>query len=238
MEIYPAIDILGGRAVRLLQGDYAKTTVFDEDPVAVAQHFRALGAAFIHVVDLDGARTGETVNRALIGRLAGLNGLRIEVGGGIRTLEAAEQYLEAGVSRVILGTAAAEDPELTGALSARFGDRIAVGIDIADGHVKVRGWLGASPLTAGEMCRRLLDMGIGQAIVTDISRDGAMKGPNTALYARLCCDYPGLFIVASGGVSGHDDLKALRETGVRAAIVGRACYTGAVDLKRALEENR
>ena len=237
MIIFPAIDLYGGKAVRLLRGAYEEMTVYSEDPPAVARDFAAAGAEYAHLVDLEGARDGTTPNFSLVARIAAESGLKVEVGGGIRSGETAERYLSAGVFRVILGTAAAEDPALLERLAARFPGRIAVGVDIKDGFVAVRGWREASALTAEELLLRRRDAGISDVIVTDISRDGAMRGSNTALYEKMTRAFPEIGFVASGGVSSHEDLAALRLAGCRGAIVGKAYYTGAVDLARAIREN-
>ncbi len=238
MDIFPAIDLLGGRAVRLLKGDYGRATEYSADPEAVARTFRENGAGYLHVVDLDGARAGGPVHLPLISSIVASSGLKVEVGGGIRSADTAAQLLDAGAWRVILGTAAVEQPGLAEDLAARYGDRIAVGLDARDGRVAVRGWLKDTELSIGDMCEKVLSWGITGVIVTDISRDGAMKGPNMGMYADLVKTYPQLRVTASGGVRGHGDLLALRDSGVSAAIVGRAYYDGAVDIKRAVEECR
>lgn len=237
MIIFPAIDLYEGKAVRLLRGSYEEMTVYSGDPLSVARDFAAAGAKYAHLVDLEGARDGTTPNLPLITRIAAESGLRIEVGGGIRSRETAERYLSAGVWRVILGTAAAEDPELLSELAERFPGRVAVGVDIKDGFAAVRGWREASGLTAEALLARLKGAGIADVILTDISRDGAMRGSNTALYERMTRAFPEIGFVASGGVSSHEDLAALRLAGCRGAIVGKAYYTGAVDLTRAIREN-
>ena len=237
MIIFPAIDLYEGKAVRLLRGSYEEMTVYSGDPLSVARDFAAAGAEYAHIVDLEGARDGTTPNLSLITRIAAESGLKIEVGGGIRSRETAERYLSAGVFRVILGTAAAEDPALLAGLAARFPGRVAVGADIRDGFVAVRGWREDSGLTAEELIARIRDAGITDVILTDISRDGAMRGSNTALYERMARAFPEIGFVASGGVSSCEDLAALRAAGCRGAIVGKAYYKGAVDLARAIREN-
>ena len=236
MLIFPAIDLYDGKAVRLLHGDYEKLTVYSDDPVSVAKDFVLAGAEVAHLVDLEGARDGGTPHLPLITRIVAESGLRVEVGGGIRTEEVAERYLSAGVWRVILGTAAVEHPELPVRLAARFPGRIAVGVDIKDGFPAVRGWKETSVLTVEELLSRLRDSGITDVILTDISRDGAMQGSNTALYERMTRAFPEIGFVASGGVSSYGDLFALRKAGCRGAILGKAYYTGAVDLARAIRE--
>ena len=233
MKLFPAIDIYGGKAVRLLHGDYAKMTIYNENPLLVAEDFIACGAKNIHIVDLEGAKTGETPNLALISKITKC-GLFAEVGGGIRSEEVAARYLDAGVGRVILGTAAVTHPELLEKLVARFGEKIAVSVDVKDGYAAIRGWQEQSQLTCDALCKRLEDTGVATVICTDISRDGAMRGTNRALYADLGKRYRMNFI-ASGGVSSMEDVIALRDRDVYGAIIGKAYYTGAIDLKKAIE---
>lgn len=236
MELFPAIDLFGGRAVRLLHGDYAQMTVYRDDPMEAARDFIACGARHIHLVDLEGARTGETPNLRLIARIAAC-GLEAQVGGGVRSAEVAARYLDAGVQRVILGTAAVTDPALLDRLIARYGERIAVSVDLRDGYAAIRGWQEKSALTCDALCTRLQDAGVRTVICTDVSRDGAMRGVNRALYADLTRRYAMNFI-ASGGVSSLEDVTALRDDGVYGAIIGKAYYTGAIDLKAAIEVTR
>lgn len=233
MEIFPAIDLFGGKAVRLVHGDYAQMTVYNDNPLSVAEDFIRCGAKNIHIVDLEGAKDGTTPNLELIKRIVAC-GLFAEVGGGIRSEEIAGRYLDAGVSRVILGTAAVTNPELLERLVARFGERIAVSVDIRDGYAAIRGWQEKSALTCDALCQRLQDTGVKTVICTDISRDGAMRGANRQLYADLTRRYAMDFI-ASGGVSAMEDVIALRDSGVYGAIIGKAYYTGAIDLKKAIE---
>ena len=233
MQIFPAIDIFGGKAVRLLHGDYANMTVYSDNPILIAQDFIACGAKNIHIVDLEGAKTGETPNLALISKIAAC-GLFAEVGGGIRSEDVAARYLDAGVGRVILGTAAVTDPALLERLVARFGGKIAVSVDVKDGYAAIRGWQENSSLTCDALCQRLQDTGVKTVICTDISRDGAMRGTNRQLYADLSARYAMNFI-ASGGVSSMEDVIALRDMGVYGVIIGKAYYTGAIDLKKAIE---
>jgi len=234
MELYPAIDLYGGKAVRLVHGDYAQMTVYNENPLSVAADFIACGARNIHIVDLEGAKDGATPNLELISKIAAC-GLFAEVGGGIRSEEVAKRYLDAGVSRVILGTAAVTDPKLLERLVARFGEKIAVSADIRDGYAAIRGWQEKSALTCDALCKRLEDMGVKTVVCTDISRDGAMRGTNRQLYSDLSARYAMNFI-ASGGVSSLDDVIALRDAGVYGAIIGKAYYTGAIDLRKAVKE--
>lgn len=236
MILFPAIDIYDGKAVRLVHGDYARMTVYHEDPLAVARDFIACGAAHVHIVDLEGARTGGTPNLGLIARIASC-GLFAEVGGGIRSEDAARRVLDAGVQRVILGTAAVTDPRLLERLVKAYGEKIAVSVDVKDGCAAIRGWTEASSLTCDALCRRLQETGVSTVICTDISRDGAMRGANRALYADLSRRYAMNFI-ASGGVSSLEDVTALRDLGVYGAIIGKAYYTGAINLRRAIEVTR
>ena len=237
MILFPAIDLVGGRAVRLLHGDYEKMTVYSDDPAAVARGFAGCGAEYVHLVDLEGARDGTTPNLAVVERIARESGLKAEIGGGIRSAETAERYLSAGVWRIILGTAAVEDPALLETLAGRWGDRVAVGVDVRGDRVAVRGWLKDGGVTLDGLCRRIAELGLTGVIVTDIARDGALEGCNTGLYRRLSAGFPQLRITASGGVSSHEDLAALRGAGLWGAIIGKALYTGAVDLTRAVKEN-
>ena len=236
MILFPAIDIYGGKAVRLLHGDYAQMTVYNDNPLAVARDFIACGATHIHIVDLEGAKTGETPNLELIAQIASC-GLFAEVGGGIRSEEVAKRYLDAGVQRVILGTAAVTNPALLARLVRTYGEKIAVSVDVKDGCAAIRGWTEASGLTCDALCRRLQETGVSTVICTDISRDGAMRGANRALYADLSHQYPMNFI-ASGGVSSMEDVTALRDLGIYGAIIGKAYYTGAIDLRQAIEVTR
>ena len=234
MLILPAIDLYEGKAVRLLHGDYQKMTVYSEDPVAVAKDFLAAGAREIHLVDLEGARDGTTPNLETVKEIAALPGLSVEVGGGIRSMETVRAYLEAGVCRVILGTAAVRDEAfLKEALSA-YGERIAVGVDIRDGRVAIKGWTEVSELDALAFCEKMEKLGVKTLISTDITKDGAMMGANHALYRTLSARFS-MNVIASGGVSSLDDVSALASLGIYGAIVGRAYYTGAIELSRAIE---
>ena len=233
MLIYPAIDLFGGKAVRLYQGDYDKMTVYSEDPPALAADFRTAGATCLHLVDLEGARSGEMPNLDTVRALAGA-GLFTEVGGGIRSMAAAEAYLGAGVDRVILGTAAVTDEGFLKEALAAFGSRVAVGVDLKDGCVAIRGWTEKTALPALDFCRKMQALGVGTLIITDISRDGAMRGTNRGLYKELT-EALELSVIASGGVSSLEDVRALKAMGVSGAIIGKAYYTGAVSLKEAIE---
>ena len=233
MILFPAIDLYEGRAVRLYQGDYARMTVYSDDPCALAEAFTRCGATHIHLVDLEGARTGGTPNFDTIRAIRAASGAFCEIGGGIRSMETVARYLDAGLDRVILGTAAVSEPAFLEEAVARCGEKIAVGVDIRDGRVAIRGWTEDSALDAFAFCARLEALGVQTLICTDISRDGAMRGTNRALYGRLSEAFS-TDIVASGGVSTLDDVRALAELGLYGAIVGKAYYTGAIDLSEAI----
>lgn len=235
MKIFPAIDLSGGKVVRLYQGDYEKMTVYGADPCAVARDFMAAGAKYLHVVDLDGAKDGTLANFDSISALAKQGGLYIEVGGGIRTEERIEKYLDLGVGRCILGTIAVKDFDFTRRMARKYGDKIAVGVDARDGDVAVSGWLETSKEKGVDFCRRLYDAGVQTVIYTDISRDGAEQGTNLALYRELA-RIEGLHITASGGVSSIAELKELHAIGTHAAILGKALYTGRLDLREVIKE--
>ena len=234
MIIYPAIDLYGGKAVRLYKGDYAQMTVYSDDPLSVADDFKAQGAQRIHIVDLEGAKSGSTPNLDTVLGIKNAAGLFCEVGGGIRTMDVISRYLDAGADRVILGTAAVTDSGFVETAAAEYGEKIAVGVDIRDGCVAVKGWTEKTELNAFDFCRKMQGLGIQTVICTDISRDGAMKGTNRELYKalsrELCMD-----IIASGGVSDLEDVKALRALGIHGAIIGKAYYTKAICLKEAIE---
>ena len=234
MLIFPAIDLYGGKAVRLYKGDYNQMSVYNDDPLAVARDFKASGATHLHVVDLEGARDGGTPNLQTIAALARESGLFTEVGGGIRSIEVVDRYLSAGVDRVILGTAAVKDPAFLKEALARYGEKIAVGVDIRDGLVAIKGWTEVSEWNAMDFCATMQEMGVKTIICTDISKDGAMKGANHELYRTLSERFS-LDIIASGGVSSLEDVKLLAEKGLYGAIVGKAYYTGAISLARAIE---
>ena len=237
MQLFPAIDLRGGKVVRLTQGDYSRMTVYGEDPCAQARAFLAAGARNLHVVDLDGAKDGTLSNYDTIAALAKQGGLYIEVGGGIRTEERIENYLSLGVGRCILGSVAVTDFAFTARMLQKYGDRIAVGVDARDGYVAVSGWKELSAERGVDFCRRLRDAGVKTVIYTDISRDGAEQGTNLDLYRELA-GIEGLDITASGGVSSLDDIRALRSMQLYGAIVGKAYYTGAIDLRKAIEVAR
>ncbi|MBO5745735.1 MAG: 1-(5-phosphoribosyl)-5-[(5-phosphoribosylamino)methylideneamino]imidazole-4-carboxamide isomerase [Clostridia bacterium] len=234
MIIFPAIDIVGGKAVRLFKGDYAQMTVYNDDPSAVALDFEILGATHIHLVDLEGAKNGDTPNIETVKRIREKTDLFIEIGGGIRNMETVDRYLSAGVNRCILGTAAVNDEAFLKAAIDKYGDKIAVGVDIKDGFVAIKGWLEKSQYTGLEFCEKMQTLGVKYIICTDVSKDGAMKGTNLGLYREMRQKFS-MNITASGGVSSMDDVKALREMDVYGCIIGKAYYTGAIDLKEALE---
>ena len=233
MQIFPAIDLYGGQAVRLYQGDYDQMTVYDPEPLNTVQRFEQAGASHLHLVDLEGAKTGQTTNLPTIEKITARTGLFVEVGGGIRTMDTIRRYLDAGVRRVILGTAAVTDPDFTARAVAEYGDKIAVGADLKDGKVAIKGWLETSQDGWETFFDRMQQLGVKTIICTDISRDGAMQGTNRALYRTLAARYP-MDIIASGGVSSLEDIRALKEAGVAGAIIGKAYYTGAIDLAQAV----
>ena len=234
MYIYPAIDLYGGKAVRLFKGDYAQMTVYSDDPVSVAKDFAAAGASHIHLVDLEGAKIGKPANLATIAKIVETTGLFAEVGGGIRDMETVDSYLAIGVSRVILGTAAVKDPDFLQAALAKYGKKIAVGVDLKDGFVAIKGWTETSDLKAEDFFEKMQNLGVKTIICTDISRDGAMKGTNRALYRALSERFD-IDLIASGGVSSMEDVEALAQMKLHGAIIGKAYYIGAVDLKQAVE---
>ena len=233
MILLPAIDLYEKKAVRLLEGDYRKMTVYSDDPLSVARDFAAQGAEWIHMVDLEGAREGTTPNLEVVAGIARNTSLSVEVGGGIRSMEVAGRYLDAGVARVILGTAAVTDEDFLREALRCYGERIAVGVDLKDGYVAIKGWLETSAYTAEEFLGKMQKMGVRTVICTDISRDGAMRGTNLALYADLSRRYS-LQLIASGGVSSLSDVRALAGMGLYGAIVGKAYYTGAISLREAI----
>lgn len=234
MVIYPAIDLVQGKAVRLYKGDYAQMTVYSDNPVQVAKDFQAAGATHIHLVDLEGAKTGKPENLETIQKIRSETNLFVEVGGGIRTMETLEIYMDAGVDRAILGTAAVTAPDFLEEALRKYASRIAVGVDLKDGYVAIKGWTEKSNLTANEFFATLEKLGVKTVICTDISLDGAMKGTNLELYRGLSNTYH-IAIIASGGVSSLEDVKALGQLGIHGAIIGKAYYIGAIDLREAIE---
>ena len=234
MILLPAIDLYEGKAVRLKKGDYAEMTVYREDPVNLASEMEAQGAEWIHIVDLEGAKSGLAPNLPIAREIARTTGLKVEYGGGLRSLEVLERCIDGGVSRAILGTAAVTDPELLAAAVARWGEKIATGADIKDGKIAIKGWLETAEEGLEAFLDRMEAVGVQTAICTDISRDGMLKGTNRELYASLA-DRKGPRLVASGGVSSLEDIRALRDMGLYGAILGKAYYTGAVDLREGIE---
>ncbi|HBP24143.1 MAG TPA: 1-(5-phosphoribosyl)-5-[(5-phosphoribosylamino)methylideneamino]imidazole-4-carboxamide isomerase [Oribacterium sp.] len=233
MLLFPAIDLYDHKVVRLLKGDYQKMTVYSDDPVRTAQEIEAKGASWLHLVDLEGAKDGTTPNFDVVEGICQKTDLQVEIGGGIRSLDTIERYLKAGVARVILGTKAVTDPLFLRDALAHWGEQIAVGVDAKEGKVAVKGWMEVLDVDMFDFLGQLRDLGVKTAIVTDISRDGAMKGTNLPLYERLS-RLEGIDITASGGVSTLDDLRALREMKLYGAILGKAMYNGAVSLEDAL----
>lgn len=234
MNIFPAIDLYERKAVRLFKGDYAEMTVYSDNPVEIARDFEAKGAKYIHIVDLEGAKNGDTPNFEVVKEISQNTGLFCEIGGGIRSIDTVEKYLSAGLDRVILGTAAVNDEEFLRTAVNKYGDKIAVGVDIKDGFVAVKGWTEKSEYSCFDFCEKMREIGVKTLICTDISRDGAMRGTNRQLYKELSEKFD-MNITASGGVSSIEDIKALRGLNLYGAIIGKAYYIGAIDLKEALE---
>ncbi|MBO7246033.1 MAG: 1-(5-phosphoribosyl)-5-[(5-phosphoribosylamino)methylideneamino]imidazole-4-carboxamide isomerase [Clostridia bacterium] len=234
MNIFPAIDLFGGKAVRLFKGDYAQMTVYNDNPVSVAEDFKACGAKHIHLVDLEGAKSGVPANQETIKKIcASFDGF-VEVGGGIRNMDTVDAYIEAGVDRVILGTAAVTDKAFLKNAIAKHGNKIAVGVDLKDGYVAIKGWTEVSNITAKDFFEEMTALGVTAVICTDISKDGAMQGTNRELYKELSGKFD-IDIIASGGVSSIEDVGALKDMDIYGAIIGKAYYTGAIDLKEAVE---
>ncbi|MGN1418642.1 MAG: 1-(5-phosphoribosyl)-5-[(5-phosphoribosylamino)methylideneamino]imidazole-4-carboxamide isomerase [Acutalibacteraceae bacterium] len=234
MLIFPAIDIIAGKAVRLYKGDYEKMTVYNESPLAQAKEFEAKGAKQLHVVDLEGAKSAGTPNLETVREICENTNLFVELGGGIRNMETAKKYLSIGVGRVILGTAAVTDEEFLKEAAKEYKEKIAVGVDIKDGYVSIKGWTEKSQYTLDDFCRKLQQIGVQTVICTDISKDGAMKGTNLNLYKELSGKFSMNFI-ASGGISTMEDVRQLRKMNLYGAIIGKAYYVGAIDLKEAIE---
>ena len=234
MILFPAIDLYEKKAVRLYKGDYANMTVYSENPIEIARDFENCGCTHIHMVDLEGAKDGTTPNLAIVEQVAKETSLFVEIGGGIRNMETVEKYLNAGVRRVILGTAAVNDEAFLRAAVAKHADAIAVGADVKDGYIAIKGWLEKSAVTLEDFLAKMQEIGVKHIICTDISKDGAMQGTNLALYRQLSEKFK-LDITASGGVSSMEDIRELRKMDIYGAIIGKAYYTGAIDLKEALE---
>ena len=234
MILLPAIDLYQKKAVRLLKGDYEKMTVYSDNPIEIARDFEQKGAKYIHMVDLEGAKDGTVPNISVVRQVAEETGLFVEIGGGIRNIETADKYFSAGVGRVILGTAAVTDEDFLKAALEKYGEKIAVGADVKDGFIAIKGWLEKSQVSLESFFEKMEKLGVDNVICTDISRDGAMRGTNLELYKSLSEKY-NLKITASGGVSDINDVKKLREMNLYGAIIGKAYYTGAIDLRQALE---
>ena len=234
MNLFPAIDIVNGCAVRLYKGDYDQMTVYSNDPTEIVRDFESCGAKFLHLVDLEGAKDGTTPNFDTVKKIRDCTDMFIEIGGGIRSMQTVKKYLDAGIDRVILGTAAVNDEDFLKKAVVTYRDKIAVGVDIKDGFVAIKGWIEKSNVTCNEFFKRLSEIGVKTVICTDVSKDGAMQGTNRQLYRDLSQEFS-MDIVASGGVSSIDDIIALRTLDLYAAIVGKAYYLGAIDLKTAIE---
>ena len=237
MNIFPAIDLYGKKAVRLLKGDYQKMTVYSDTPLEVAKEFEKKGARFIHMVDLEGAKDGTTPNLSVVESVAKNTSLFVEIGGGIRSIDALDRYFDSGVHRAILGTAAINDPKLLTEALKKYSDKIAVGADVLDGKIAIKGWLETSEVTLDEFLSDMEKKGVATVICTDISKDGAMSGTNLEMYKELSEKYK-MNITASGGVSTIEDVKALASMGLYGAIIGKAYYTGAIDLTEAIEVSK
>ena len=237
MIIFPAIDLFEGKVVRLLRGDYAQMTVYSDHPEEIGKDFAAQGATHVHLVDLEGARSGSTPNLETVLRIRESTGLFCEIGGGIRNMETVDTYLKAGLDRVILGTAAVEDRGFLKKTVEKYGEKIAVGVDVRDGFVAVKGWTENSALRFMDFCKEMEETGVKTLICTDISRDGAMRGTNREMYRELS-ETLGLQITASGGVSTLEDVESLRKMNLYGAIIGKAYYTGDINLKKAIETAR
>ncbi len=234
MEVIPAIDLRGGRCVRLHQGDFDRETVFSDDPLAMALHWQEQGGARLHVVDLDGAATGEPAHLELIASIVSALDIPVQVGGGVRSASVARTWLEAGVERVVIGTAAVRDPGMVRDICREQGsDRVVVSVDARDGMVALQGWTEASEVSVLDLAQNMRRMGVERLLYTDISRDGMLTGPDLATNAQLVQD-TGMAVLASGGVSSVEDIRRLVPTGVEGVIVGRALYTGAVILREAV----
>ena len=234
MILLPAIDLYEKKAVRLYKGDYENMTVYSENPIEIARDFEKKGATHIHMVDLEGAKNGDTPNLEIVKQIATETDLFVEIGGGIRSMETVDKYIEAGVDRVILGTAAVENRDFLCEAVKKYGEKIAVGADIKDGFVAIKGWLEKSEFSCFEFCEEMQKIGVKTLICTDISKDGAMQGTNLELYKELS-QRLNMQIVASGGVSDMENVTKLRAMDIYAAIIGKAYYTGAIDLKEAIE---
>ena len=234
MIIFPAIDLFDKKAVRLYKGDYQNMTVYSENPIEIARDFESSGATHIHMVDLEGAKDGTTPNIDIVKQVATETKLFVEIGGGIRDMATVKKYLSAGVGRVILGTAAVTNTEFLKEAIVEYGDKIAVGADVKDGYIAIKGWVEKSELTLEDFLSQMQEIGVKYVICTDISKDGAMRGTNLELYQKLSKKYS-MCITASGGVSTIQDIKELSKMDIYGAIIGKAYYIGAINLKDALE---
>lgn len=237
MKIFPAIDLFDKKAVRLYKGDYAQMTVYSDNPIEIALDFRSAGAEYIHVVDLEGAKDGTTPNISVVEKIARESGLFVEVGGGIRSMKTLDKYFSVGVSRAILGTAAVTDEAFLRAAIEKYGKKIAVGADIKDGYVAIKGWVEKSEYTTDSFFEKMQSLGVKTVICTDISKDGAMRGTNLLMYRELSQKYT-INIIASGGVSTLDDVRELSHMGLYGAIIGKAYYTGAINLSEAIRVSK
>ncbi len=237
MLIFPAIDLYGGKAVRLFKGDYQQMTIYNDNPLSVARDFEVNGAKWVHLVDLEGAKEGTTPNIGVVESIAKNTSLKCEIGGGIRNMETVEKYFAAGVERVILGTAAVTNQDFLRAAVEKYGERIAVGVDIKDSMVAIKGWIEKSEYDAFDFCEKMQKIGVKTIICTDISKDGAMKGANHALYRELSEKFD-MQIVASGGVSSMEDIEKLLALDIYGAIIGKAYYTGVIDLEVAINASK
>ena len=237
MLIFPAIDLYGGKAVRLFKGDYQQMTIYNDNPLSVARDFEVKGAKWVHLVDLEGAKEGTTPNIGVVESIAKNTSLKCEIGGGIRNMETVEKYFAAGVERVILGTAAVTNQDFLRAAVEKYGERIAVGVDIKDSMVAIKGWIEKSEYDAFDFCEKMQKIGVKTIICTDISKDGAMKGANHALYRELSEKFD-MQIVASGGVSSMEDIEKLLALDIYGAIIGKAYYTGVIDLEVAINASK
>lgn len=234
MNIFPAIDLKDGKVVRLLKGDYGKMTVYGDDALCVAKDFENQGASYLHTVDLDGAKDGGTPNFEIVKSIAKNTSLKVEIGGGVRSEETIKRYLDAGVFRVILGTAAIKNPDFTEKMIKKYGDKIAVGVDVKNGFAATHGWTKVSDTSLTEICKNLENIGVSTIICTDISKDGAMQGTNLELYKNLSKNFK-MDIVASGGITSIDDVLKLSKMNLYGAILGKSLYTGSINLKEAIE---
>ncbi len=234
MYIFPAIDLFDKKAVRLLRGDYNRMTVYNNNPLSVAKTFEELGARYVHLVDLEGAKDGTTPNLTVVEEIAKETSLSVEIGGGIRSLETLDKYFSAGVDRAILGTSAINDRSFLLSALEKYGEKIVVGADVKDGRIAIKGWLETSNVELWDFLRDMESLGVKNIICTDISKDGAMSGTNTEMYKTMTERFS-MNVIASGGVSTIEDVRALAKMGLFGAIIGKAYYTGAIDLKEAIE---